>query len=116
MKEFEYKKSFYSLNTCKEFVRNMAGNMSYSEDERMLTACFSYLEEYENKLKKEYVESLPILFKVRCKEEEGNEVLFSNITKNKIYHVVEELENEYLLKTGYGDLISIDKTKFDKII
>lgn len=51
MKNTKYKTSMYSLNQCKEFIRNIAGNIDYADNEGILTSTFHYLEEYEEKLK-----------------------------------------------------------------
>lgn len=50
--EFNYKNHIYSLKQCKEFMREMSGNIEYSENEGILTSCFHYLEEYLEVLKK----------------------------------------------------------------
>lgn len=109
VKEFIYKNHFYSLQQCEEFMRNMSSNMEYAKNEGILTSCFHYLEEYNAKLKKEYISKLPMLFWVECVSNMG---FYDGTTQGQLYPVLEVLENQYVIKNDYGDFSTLQKNKF----
>lgn len=110
VEKFTHKDHFYSLEQCKEFMKNMSGNVDYAKDEGILTSCVHYLEQYEDKLRKEYISKIPMLFWV---EYIGDTGFYDGATKDNLYPVLEELENQYVIKNDYGDISTLEKIKFN---
>jgi hypothetical protein len=90
----------------------MASNIDYAENEGLLTSVFHYLEEYESKLRKEYIDKLQSLFKVKYI---SDCMFFDGTSKDGIYDVIEELEDQYIIKNDLGDVSTLQKEKFIKI-
>lgn len=109
MENLEHKTSIYSLNQCKQFIYNMASNIDYAEKEGLLSSTFHYLEEYEKKLRTEYISALKPLFKAKYISDCG---FFDGLCKDEIYDVVEELKHQYVVVNEFGDVSSLLKEKF----
>lgn len=109
IEDFKYKNSMYSLQKCKEFIRNIAENINYSDDEGILTSTFHYLEEYENELKSKEIMKLTMLF---WTEYIGEDDFYNSVNNGGIYPVIEELEDKYVIKNNINSLSVLEKSKF----
>ena len=116
IEEFDYNNSFYSIKECKNFLNNEASNINNAKNEGMLTACFHYIEEYEKKLKEEYLDKLEPLFSVKCIDDSflGDAMIFKPVAEGSVYNVYkkDDEKNSYVIKDDNNNLTSVPKHFF----
>ena len=108
---FQHKTCKYSIEECKYYIGQLA-TLSESNEEiqyEAVTSILHYINEYKDKLIKEYIEKAPKLFKVKYMSDMGH---FDGLTRGEIYDVIGVLATQIEVVNDVNSISTISKDKF----